>query len=215
MSRLISWHGLFHLHIRYTRRLTFHTLKEKCNSTEELLRCLPSEEIIVEVVSKDKSIFRDCITQNEIETCISKKKSWCRNIDNVLCMEESRNGLTLLVKPKSPSVFHTAHYHRSRVFVIIQFCHTRLAWIVCIISSCGQCEAICCKITSILPAGGSLTVCPDCLCSLIIHSLGHHTLSCTQGFRFRALREALCLSCPWNFLFWWHWLACFHIYYSA
>lgn len=94
--------------------------------------------------------------------------------------------LLLLVKPKSPSVFHIANYHSNRVFVIIQFCHTWLAWIVCIISSCGQCEAICCKITSILPAGRSLTVCPDCRCSFIIcfiiHSMGHHNLSCMLSF---------------------------------
>lgn len=117
---------------------------------------------------------------------------------------KSPNRLTVLVKQNLHQFFRIAHYHRNRVSVIIQFCHTRLAWIVCIISSCGQCEAICCKITSILPLGRSLTVCPDCLCSLIIHSLGHHTLNCMQGFRLLVLREALCLFCPQNFQFWWH-----------
>lgn len=130
----------------------------------------------------------------------------CRNQDNVLCMTENQpNGLVLLVKLKSSSVFHLAHYHRSGVSVIIQFCHTRLAWIVCIISSCGQCEAICCKITSLLPEGRSLTVCPDCLCSLIIHSWGHRTLKQHAG-------PSLCVSClftPPNFHFWWHRLGSF------
>lgn len=100
---------------------------------------------------------------------------------------KSPNGLILLVKPKSPSVFHIAHYHRNRVFVIIQFCHTTLAWIVCIISSCGQCKAICCKITSILPAGISLTVCLDCLMQPYYPFIGPSYLK---------LHVGLLLSCP-------------------
>lgn len=56
---LILWHGLFHLQIRYStyRSLISNALIEKSNSPEKLLRILSLEEIIEEVMLKNKSMF--------------------------------------------------------------------------------------------------------------------------------------------------------------
>ena len=122
------------------------------------------------------------------------------NTDNALCMEENHLMDSLLVKPKPPSLFfHIADYHRNRVFVIIQFCHTRLAWIVSIISPCGQHEAICCKITS--PCGEITDRLSRVPLQAYYPFTGQLTLNCMQGFHFGVIREALCLFRPQTFKF--------------
>lgn len=174
VSGLILWRGLFHPphlihHIQIAR------FKEKLSALWEVFS---SAEII-------QSFYKGSAFLTIAWLCEDKSMIIPRDKGNVAYMEENHLMESLYLYNQNLHQFCTLErYHRNRLFVIIQFCHTRRAWIVCIISLCGQCEAICCKITSILPAGWSLTVCPDCLCSLIIHSLRLFYLKVHAGLLF-------------------------------
>lgn len=88
-------------------------------------------------------------------------------------------------------LFCVAHYHTDRVCVITQFCHTRLAWIVCIIGSCGQYEAICCEITR--PCGGMVDRLHTAPPPAWLPILRPRYLKCMQHFCFHGLGEKPCL----------------------
>lgn len=86
-------------------------------------------------------------------------------------------------------LFCVAHYHTNRVCAITQFCHTRLAWIVCIIGSCGQYEAICCEITR--PCGGMVDRLHTAPPPAWLPILRPRYLKCMQHFCFHGLGEKL------------------------